>query len=225
MINIKKEIDRLDSAYIKRFSEIPPSDYGHQLHYNLISLREIKPVVQVKNRFAGQAITVRITPNDSILVYKALEIAQPGDVLIIDMSGEERYACWGEITTIAAKEKGIAATIIDGSVTDSLAIEEINYNVYAKNVSPMTTKIYSHDGDINVPVSVDGVVIHPGDLVLGDNDGILVIPKSEVDLYLEIGIEEFNKDAERKKALGNMKIEDYLTNVNRALEGAEINWL
>ena len=225
MINIKKKIDRIDTEHIEEFKDIPPSDYGHQLHYNLISLRKIKPVVQVKDRFAGQAITVRITPNDSILVYKAIEIARPGDVLVIDMNGEDRYACWGEITTLAAKAKGIVASVINGAATDSLAIEENGYPVYAKSISPMTTKIYSHAGDINVPISIDGVVIHPGDLVVGDNDGLLVIPQAEMDSYLEIGRDEFNKDAERKEALTHQTIEDYLTNVNQALDGVEINWL
>ncbi|GGN59663.1 RraA family protein [Oceanobacillus indicireducens] len=224
MINIKKEIDRLDKKFVDQFKDIPPSDYGHKLHYNLISLNSIKPVNKVENRFAGQAITVRITPHDSILVYKAIELAQPGDVLVIDMSGEERYACWGEVTTLAAKAKGVVATIVNGPATDSLEIEKNNYTVYATNTSPMTTKVHGFDGDINIPVSIDGVVVNPGDLIVGDNDGILVIPKNEAEFYLEIGKDELNKDQARKISLESISIDDYLKNVNSFLDDKEINW-
>ncbi|CAM5214849.1 hypothetical protein UACE39S_05097 [Ureibacillus acetophenoni] len=104
-----------------------PSDYGHSLHYNLIGHRTVKPLTAIPGRIAGRAITVQITPNDSILVYKALQNAKNGDIIVIDMSGEERYACWGEITTRVAMAKGVKAAIINGPATDSTEIKKTRF--------------------------------------------------------------------------------------------------
>lgn len=226
MITIKKEIERIDPTIIEHFKKYPPSDFGHSLHYNLIGSRAVKPLIKINAQFAGQAITVRITPNDSILVYKAMELARPGDIIVIDMNGEDRYACWGEITTKVAIKKGIVAAIINGPVTDSLEIEKLEFPVYAKGISPMTTKVYCHDGDINTPITIDHVVINPGDIIVGDNDGVLVIPRKEAETYLSIGKDEFKKDQDRKKLLEETSVEEYLKKVNAILdENKNIKWL
>lgn len=94
MIKKINEINHsIDKSKLNKLKEISPSDFGHSLNFNLVSRRKLQPVAKVKETFIGQAVTVRIPPNDSVLVYKALEMINEGDVLVIDMSGEERYAC------------------------------------------------------------------------------------------------------------------------------------
>lgn len=212
MKKINPNIQRADSSAIEYLKNIPPSDFGHRLNFQLISRRKLQPVFKINESFAGSAVTVRIPPNDSVLVYKALEMAQEGDIIVVDMNDEHRYACWGEITTLIAKEKGLSGAIIQGPVTDSLAIEELEFPVYSSSISPLTTKLFSLDGDINVSVSIDNVVINPGDIIIGDNDGLLVIPLEEWEEYKKIGIEEIEADEKRKNSLHNDTLEKYFEN-------------
>lgn len=219
---IKTNFTRPTVSVIEKFKQFPPSDYGHRINFNLIGNRKIKPIKKVIQQFAGPAITVRIPPNDSILVYKALELAQPGDVIVIDMNGEDRYACWGEITTRVAKERGVIAAVINGPVTDSLEIEKLGLDVYATNISPLTTKVYSLDGDINVPLAIDGVVINPGDIIVGNNDGLLVVPQTEVEAFMKIGQEEFQADEGRRQKLQDAGVDTYLADLNVFLKAMDI---
>lgn len=206
MSNVTEEL-------LEKLELYPPSDYGHSLHYNLIGHRTVKPLTTVSSRIAGRAITVQITPNDSILVYKALQKAKSGDIIVIDMSGEERYACWGEITTRVAMAKGVKAAIINGPATDSNEIKNLDFPVYSKTISPLTTKVYHLEGYLDTPISIDNVVINTGDYLVCDNDGILVIPQKDIEKYLEIGEIEYKKDTKRKEDLENIGVDKYLENL------------
>lgn len=212
-----KQHNAADLQLIDQFKRIPPSDFGHRINFQLIGNRKIKPVAKVLQQFAGPALTVRIPDNDSSLVYKALEMAEPGDVIVIDMNGEDRYACWGEITTLSALGKGVLAAIINGPATDSVEIEELGFTVFSTSISPLTTKLYSLDGNINVPVSIDGVVISPGDIIVGNNDGLLVVPRDEAEHYLNIGKEEYEADHKRKRNIAEMGVHSYLKTLNEKL--------
>lgn len=192
---INTEIKRLPEALIERFRKVSPSELGHALEFGFIHpeislLDKSKPLYVV-----GTAVTVRIPAVDSTMVYKAMTYAKPGDVLIIDMQGEKRHAPWGEMTTLTAKRFGISAVIVDGPNTDSEAIKKLDFPVYSKGQSNITTKILGYRGDVNVPIQCGGVVISPGDLVLADNDGVLVVPHSHAEQLIEIAekYEEYNR--------------------------------
>ncbi|WP_051317202.1 RraA family protein [Ectobacillus panaciterrae] len=210
MITINSVIQRPNPDIVKRLGDISPSDYGHRLNFQLINARKIKPVFPLENTFAGPAVTVRIPPNDGSLVYKALDIVKPGDVIVIDMNEEERFACWGEITTRVAMEKGAIAAIINGPVTDTNIIRDLKFNVFSYAISPLTTKMYSLDGDVNVPISISGCIIKPGDIVIGSNDGLLVVPNEDISTFLEIGEAEKKADERRRVELQELGVEQYL---------------
>lgn len=215
MATINTNVPRPEDKLLQQFQRIAPSDYGHSLNFDLIPARILRPLFPIEAVFAGPALTVRIPPNDSFMVYKALELLQPGDVLVIDMNQEERYACWGEITTRIALKKGAVAAVVNGAVTDTIVIKELKFPVYSYSVSPLTTKLYNIDGDINVPVSISGCVVSPGDIIVGNNDGLLVVPQQEVWKILEIGKREEAADDERRKALKQLGVDEYLKKINR----------
>lgn len=112
--------------------------------------------------------------------------AEPGDILVIDMQGEKRHACWGEMTTLTARRFDLQAVIVDGPNTDSKEIKENGFPVFSKGQSNLTTKIMGFKGDVNVPVCCGGTVVCPGDLILANNDGIVVIPYDFADRLIEI---------------------------------------
>ncbi|MDP9743336.1 UNVERIFIED_ORG: 4-hydroxy-4-methyl-2-oxoglutarate aldolase [Bacillus sp. B2I3] len=210
MITVNSITPRPKPEEVKQLGNISPSDYGHHLNFQLISTKKIKPLFPIENTFAGPAVTVRIPPNDGLLVYKALDIVQPGDVVVIDMNEEERFACWGEITTRVAMEKGAIAAIINGPVTDTKIINNLQFTVFSYAISPLTTKVYSIDGDVNVPVSISGCIVNPGDIIVGSNDGLLVVPQEETLSFIEIGKKEEEADEKRRQELQALGVEKYL---------------
>ena len=120
---INTKVRRLDKTLIDRFKKISPSELGHALEFGFMN-NDIVPLNKEKCMYVvGTAITARIPATDSTMVYKAMTYSKPGDVLVIDMQGEKRHACWGEMTTLTAKRFGLAAVVVDGPNTDSEEIK------------------------------------------------------------------------------------------------------
>lgn len=127
-------------------------------------------------KLVGRAVTVRITAPDSVLVHKATELLEPGDALVIDTGGDSRHAPVGEMVALAAHSRGAAAIVVDGVCTDIVEIREMGLPVFARGTSVLTTKLHGlPTGAINAPVVCGGVVVNPGDVVLADDNGVLVL--------------------------------------------------
>jgi regulator of RNase E activity RraA len=160
---------------LERLRAIPPAEAGHLLDFGFMD-PALRPIGRKGFLVCGPAVTVRAMAVDSAVVHKAIELAQPGDVLVIDRNGERKHACWGEMTSIFAQERGVAATIIDGPATDIVEIEEMGYLVFSRGVSPITTRGLALSGEINTPIQCGGVPVSPGDIVLADDNGVLILP-------------------------------------------------
>ncbi|MFV3131109.1 RraA family protein [Niveispirillum sp. KHB5.9] len=154
--------------------QVETATLGHFRHDGFIdpAIRLVLP----RARIAGPAVTVRIPGPDSTLLHHAVSSARPGDVLVIDRCGDTRHACWGGVTTNAARLAGIAGIIIDGPATDLGEITKAGLPVWCRGPSSLTTKFLALDSAMNVPVSVGGVAINPGDLILADESGAIVLP-------------------------------------------------
>jgi len=151
---------------------------GHYLHDRFMA-PALKPIIDGR-RIAGTAVTLSIPGPDSTLLYYAMDRLRPGDVLVIDRAGDERHACWGGFMATVAKLRKAAGVIIDGQVTDPTEIRAQDVPTWARGVSPITTKLLNLGGAFNLPISCGGVAVNPGDAVLADDCGIVVLPPSEV---------------------------------------------
>ncbi len=129
-------------------------------------------------RMAGQAFTVRIHTADILMVAKALSDCEKGQVLVIDGRGELNTALWGELTTFAALRKGLAGVVIDGAVRDSAAIRRSPLPVFARAVVPNAGGA-EYLGELNLTVQCGGQIVRPGDWVIGDDDGVVVVPAEQ----------------------------------------------
>ena len=132
----------------------------------------------------GPALTVRTRPGDNLMVHKALDLAQPGDIVVVDAGGDLTNAIIGELMQAHAIRRGLGGIVINGAVRDVDALRVGSLPVYAAGVTHRGP-YKDGPGEINVPVSMDGMVIEPGDLVIGDRDGILCVPFDQVDAVLE----------------------------------------
>jgi 4-hydroxy-4-methyl-2-oxoglutarate aldolase len=138
----------------------------------------IRPVAP-RLRFAGSALTVHSPGGDNLWLHRALDVAQPGDVLVVFASGAHEHGYWGEIMTTMAKVRGLAGLVIDGCVRDGVLLGEIGFPVFARGLCIRGTgKDFGATGWINHPITMGDIVVHPGDLVVGDFDGVVAIPQA-----------------------------------------------
>lgn len=136
-----------------------------------------------KRPMIGSAITVRVRPGDNLLLHRALDIAGPGDIIVVDGQGELSNALAGENMTLWAQQRGVSGIVLDGAIRDVEAIAELRMPVFAAGTQP-NGPYKSGPGEINTPITCGGVVVHPGDIVAGDADGVVVIRPADAPAVL-----------------------------------------
>ncbi len=136
----------------------------------------IRPAYQPMPRLLGTALTIRVPPGDNMMVKKAMFVAKPGDVLVVDARGHTDWCLGGGGMTVVMKQLGIAGMLIDGAYRDIDQVQAIEFPMFLKGVAPATGPKIG-PGMINVPVHCGGVIINPGDIIVGDNEGVVVVPR------------------------------------------------
>jgi 4-hydroxy-4-methyl-2-oxoglutarate aldolase len=173
MVTIKPRVCAIEQSLVERFKAIQPATVGHLQEFGFCD-----PGIQTLWKpcsLVGMAVTVRTSALDSGVVHVAIDLADAGDVLVIDRNGDAKHACWGEMTSLAAKRKGLAGAVVDGPATDVVEIAQMGFPVFCRGASAITTKSTGAEGEINTPVQIGGVPVHPGDLIVADSNGVLVL--------------------------------------------------
>jgi 4-hydroxy-4-methyl-2-oxoglutarate aldolase len=152
---------------------------GHWRHWGFVD-RKVRPMIPGR-RVVGTAVTVAIPGPDSTLLHHALGQLRPGDILVVDRLGDDKHACWGGGVTVAAKAAGAVAGVVDGPCTDRLEIEASDFPMWCRGLSPITTRLYDLGGMMNRPISCGGAVVMPGDAVLCDDSGVLILSAREAE--------------------------------------------
>lgn len=159
----------------------------------------IKPI-DPRSRIVGPALTVDTRPADNLMLHYALLKARPGDVLVVDAKGFLEAGLWGDVLTAAALKVGLAGLVINGAVRDADAIVEMGFPVFCRGLCIKGTgKV--HAGKINVPVCIGDVVIRPGDIVVGDRDGLVIVSADEVEFVLARASARETKEDEFRAAI------------------------
>ena len=169
---------QLPAEAMAQLCKVEAATVGHYLHDRFMA-PALKPIIE-NRRIAGTAVTLSIPGPDSTLLYYAMDRLRPGDVLVVDRAGDDRHACWGGFMATVAKLRKVAGVVIDGQVTDPVEIKAQGVATWARGVSPITTKLLNLGGAFNTPISCGGVAVNPGDAVLADDCGIVVLPPAEV---------------------------------------------
>jgi regulator of RNase E activity RraA len=156
-------------------------------------------------RILGRAFTVKTAPGDNLMVHKAIDMAAPGDVIVVDAGGAQRNAIIGEIMSTLAASKKIAGFVIDGPIRDVDSLGKSSFPVFARSISHRGP-YKEGPGEINVTVSVDGMVVHPGDIIVGDYDGVFAIRPDIADelAALVMAVEKKEKDILKQIAKGTL---------------------
>ncbi|WP_077618296.1 RraA family protein [Bacillus sinesaloumensis] len=203
-MDIVKSFARLEPEWINKFSNINESaSINECLPKNGALSHNIRPILP-ESRLCGSAFTVQATPGDNLIIHKALQLIKPGDVLVISYGGYlEAGGMFGGVLSTIAKEKGCLGLVTDGSVRDTKAIKDIRFPVYSGGINiKSTTK--SLGGKINNSINICNVTVNPGDLVFGDDDAVVIVPKEQV---AEVYERAYNREAQEEVTLKKFREE------------------
>jgi RraA family protein len=197
--DIIREFDRVPAKLVQQAAEYQAAilaDVAGRRGALHGRIRALRPDMKV----AGTAFTVEVRPGDNLMIHAAMSLARPGDVLVVDGKGDQTAALMGTIMMTACQKLGIAGVVIDGAVRDSLEIEEMKFPVFSIGTNPNgPTKLVP--GRIGHPVTVGGVTVHPGDFILGDADGVVVVERGELESLLPLAAKKVKDEAERIAAI------------------------
>ncbi len=171
--------DQISAALFSKCTTVETATVGHRRHMGFMD-KAIQCVLTPR-RVAGTAITLALPGQDSTLLHHIIAELRSGDFLCIDRLGDFRHACLGGGVAAAIKASGCIGVAIDGPCTDLPEIQEYDLPVWSRGISPVTTRIYDIGGSFNVPISCGGVVVNPGDVVIADFSGVLVMPPDEAE--------------------------------------------
>jgi len=180
---ILKRRRKASEALAAKSKGIPVSNISDSMSRLFAGGPTLLPMHKGGGMMVGPAFTVRTRPNDNLLIHKAFDLAEPGDVVVVDAGGELTHALVGEIMLSHARKRGIAGVVINGAVRDSGWIRQNDYPVYAAGVTHRGP-YKDGPGEINVPLAIGGMVIEPGDLIVGDEDGFLSLPYDHAEAIL-----------------------------------------
>lgn len=193
--DVIRHIERVDPAVVAEAAQYPSSILADVAGRRGALNGRIAPLAP-SMRFAGPAITVEVRPGDNLMIHAAMAVAQPGDVIVVDGKGDLSSALMGEIMSQQCVALGVVAVVIDGAVRDSEAIRELGFPMFAAGLNPNgPTKSVS--GRLNHPISIGGVSVSPGDLVVGDADGVTVIERSKAAAMLPLAADKVAAETKR----------------------------
>jgi regulator of RNase E activity RraA len=170
--------ETLSRDILDGFNGLAASQVGDAMNREQIMAAAIKPIA-VGTRICGQARTVNAMAGDNGIIHAAIPYARPGEILVVNGMGVEDVAIWGEVMTHAAQKQGIAGIVLDGAVRDVAEMREMGFPVFCRAVVPRGPH-KGFGGTIDGAISCAGVAVSPGDLVIGDDDGVAIVPLAEV---------------------------------------------
>jgi len=198
---------------LRRLSRIAPTTLGHVLDDGFLD-SAIRPIYR-PIKLVGRAFTVDSPPRDNSILRRAVQEATRGDILVVHRGGDERHAAFGGLMGLAAKNRGFAGAVLDGPATDLAELAELGLPVFARGVSALTTRRLNLGGTVGEPIMCGGVRVVTGDYVLGDDDGVLIIPASQVEAVIERGLEAGRREQDTRRSLLSGKTLDEIDAARR----------
>jgi len=172
---VRVNFHRPPSELIRSLAQFPTPEISDLLNRLYAVDPEIRCLTQSAQQIYGSACTVKVFPGDNLMVHKALDVIEPGDVIIVDAGGSRLNAVMGDLVSTKAKHRGAAGFVVDGLVRDLPNIEPLAFPVFARGASPIGP-LHRGPGEINYAICCGGVVVNPGDIIIGDSMGVVIVP-------------------------------------------------
>ena len=196
---VYRRVPRADASLIDRFRRLDVATVHEVTGEDLLLDPRIRPLVPGLV-VAGPAITARNTPGDNLALHVALELSEPGDLLVMTTGPQPQNAIWGEQVTVFAQGRGVAGVVCDGAVRDTAYLREVGFPVWAALVfARRSTK--AQPVEVNVPIVCGGVLVNPGDIVVADDDGAVVVRREAAEDVAGAAEKRKAAELERRSAL------------------------
>lgn len=196
---------RADKELLHRFDGIATpliSDNMNRLQGMSSELRPLHKSMTI----LGTAFTVKTRAGDNLMVHKAIDMAEPGDIIVVDAGGDKTQAILGEIMMRIAMKKGLAGFIVDGTVRDSAAFYHEDFPCFARGITHRGP-YKEGPGEINVPVTVGGMIVHPGDVIVGDHDGVVAVPLDMAEDICNLALAQQEREVQIMESIENGTID------------------
>lgn len=199
---IKMSFSRPDPALVQSFAGLPAANIGDTMNRMACMASRIRPLNRTP--LLGPAFTIKVRAGDNLMFHKAINMAEPGDILVVDAQADLTYAITGELMVNWCRKRKIGGLIIDGAIRDCEAISVMDdFPVYVAGINP-NGPLKQGGGEINFPVMCGGLTVNPGDVLVGDQDGIVVVPQADAEYILGKSKAVLEKEKGDTEAIENM---------------------
>ncbi|MDJ0767347.1 MAG: 4-carboxy-4-hydroxy-2-oxoadipate aldolase/oxaloacetate decarboxylase [Ilumatobacter sp.] len=193
------EIDRAGIATVDGLASMGTATVHEAIGRRGFLGAELRPIQQ-DVRVGGSAVTVSSHPGDNMMIHAAVEVCRPGDVLVVTTTAPSTHGMFGELLATSLMTRGVRGLVIDAGVRDTSELRDMGFPVWTRHVSCQGT-VKATPGSVNVPVSIGGVVIEPGDVVCADDDGVVVVSLGEAEWALAQSQARLDKEAATRARL------------------------
>jgi 4-hydroxy-4-methyl-2-oxoglutarate aldolase len=196
---VHTKVRRPPAEVTSAFAGLDVATVGEVMQGDGLMDPDIRPLI-MSSKLVGPAITALNRPGDNLAMHVALHFSEPGDVMVTSSGAQPQNALWGEQVTLFARHRGLAGVVTDGAVRDTEPIREIGLPVWSRLIFARRSS-KSQEVAVNVPIPCGGVMVNPGDIILADDDGVLVVPLEEAEAVLKAAEERKLKERERRPRL------------------------
>lgn len=206
---VRRTIERADPAVVDRLADVGTATV-HEAMGRIGYVGPFLRPIQQDTKIAGSAVTVLSHPGDNVMIHAAVEVCQPGDVLVVANTAPSTHGMFGELLATSLLTRGVRGLVIDAGVRDTADLRSMGFPVWTQHVSCQGT-VKATPGSVNVPVVLGGVVVQPGDVVCADDDGVVIVERERAEWALERSQDRLDREAAMRARLatGELGVDIY----------------